>query len=245
MERSSGAAVGGMLAVALLGGATAAGSAQEPGAAAAERVIEVVGVGEVRLAPDEAQISFAVETFGETARAAGEENARVMERVIAALVASGVGRDDVETQNYSLHPEYVHEGRGAEPRVRGYRASNQVVLTTRSLGRVGALMDVALTAGANRMGGVRFSVSDADAATAEALAQAVTRARASAVTIAAALGVRLGPVVKASTSTAPPPPAHRMERMDIAAQGAPATPISPAEQTVRASVSLSFAISGG
>jgi uncharacterized protein YggE len=241
MRQLYGPAIGGMLVLGMMAAGGAA-SAQEP-TGADERVIEVLGVGEVRVVPDEAQISFAVETFAETAQAAGAENARIMERVIAALVAAGVPRDDLETQNYSLHPEYIHEERAAEPRIRGYRASNQMVLTTRELDRIGALIDVALAAGANRMNGVGFSVSDVDAATAAALTQAVARARESARTIANALGVELGQVVRASTSTAPPPPAVRMERMDVAmAAAAPVTPISPGEQTVRATVSLTFAI---
>lgn len=241
MKERYGRGIRGMLVLGMMAATAGAVSAQEL-KGPAERVIEVVGVGEVRVVPDEAQISFAVETFAETAQAAGAENARMMERVIAALVAAGVPRDDLETQNYSLHPEYIQDERAAEPRIRGYRASNRMALTTRDLDRVGALIDIALGAGANRMDGIGFSVSDVDAATAAALTQAVARARESARTIANALGVELGPVVRASTSTAPTPPAVRMERMDMAAQAASVTPISPGEQTVRATVTLSFGI---
>lgn len=225
----------------LLVGATDA-IGQEAGSAA-ERRIRVQGLGEVRVMPDQAQISFAVETFAPSAREAGEENARTMERVMAALVAAGVARRDLETQNYSVFPEYVHDEQGREPRIRGYRVSNQVLLTTRDLDRVGPLIDVALGAGANRMNGVNFSVTDSDAATTSALNQAVGRARTAAETMAAALGVRLGPVMQASTSTAPPPPVQReMRREMMAAQDVAQTPINPGEQVVRATVSLVFAI---
>jgi uncharacterized protein YggE len=228
--------------LALLGGVAMEARGQEAGSAA-ERRIRVQGVGELRVTPDQARISFAVETFAASARAAGEENARTMERVMAALVAAGVPRRDLETQNYSVFPEYVHDEQGREPRIRGYRVSNQVMLTTRELDRVGQLIDVALGAGANRMNGVHFSVTDADAATVSAMSQAVARARSAAEAIASALGVGLGPVMQASTSTAPPPPVPRgVELEAIRARGAADTPINPGEQVVRATVSLVFAI---
>lgn len=235
--------VGALLALALLGGVVSETSAQHAGGEVSQRAIRVMGTGEVRVMPDQARISFAVETFAESADAAGADNARRMDRVIAALVRAGVPREDMETQRYSVYPEYIHDREGAEPRIRGYRATNQMVLTTTELERVGELIDVALGAGANRMEGVGFSLQDADAASARALTQAVERARATAQTIAAALGVRLGPVIEASTSTAPSPPMYRMEAAPMA-DARTTTPITPGEQTVQATVSLAFAIEG-
>lgn len=192
--------------------------------------------------PDQAHIDLTVETFAETAREAGEENARLMERVIQALVAAGVPRAEIETRGYSLFPEYTQQPRTGpeQPRIRGYRANNMVTIRTRDLARVGPLIDTALAAGANRMDSVRFSLRDDEAAQSEALASAVQRARRSAETMAAALGVALGPVVDASTTTElVRPMMYDMARM--AAESAP-TPIQPGEQTVTATVSLVFAI---
>ena len=224
-------------------------AAQEPGApvAASQRTIRVSGMGEARARPDAARLTFAVETFAPTAREAGQQNAATMEQVVAALVAAGVPRSDVETSNYTVFPEYVHDP--AQPqaeRIRGYRATNQVTLRTTQLPRVGELIDTALGAGANRVDGVMFELRDADAAQAEATRNAVERARATAQTMASALGVRLGPVLDASTGVGPimprPMPMARMQAMDVAATS---TPIEPGEQTIRADVTLIFAIEGG
>ncbi len=224
--------------------------AQEPRAGTAPRTIRVTGMGEAQATPDQAHVDLAVETFASTAREAGEENARVMERVVQALVAAGVPRQDIQTRGYSLYPEYAPPERPEEqqrPRIRGYRASNMVTVRTQDLGRVGPLIDVALRAGANRMDAVRFSLRDADAAQAEATRQAVERARRSAETIAASLGVRLGAVVDASTAADPVRPmAYDMAMMERGvAVAAPPTPIQPREQTVTAVVSLVYAIEGG
>lgn len=230
--------------------AASAALAQAPGesAPAAARTIRVAGHGEVQARPDEARIQLAVETMAATAREAGRENARVMERVIRALVAAGVPREAIETRSYSLFPEYVHEEGQREPRIRGYRAVNQVVLETPQMERVGELIDVALGAGANRLEGIGFGLRDPGAAQREALQAAVRQARASAEALAAALGVRLGVVLDVSTTPEPYRPVPVMmrgrARFDVAEAAAPPTPIQPREQAVQAQVTVVFAIEG-
>jgi uncharacterized protein len=213
---------------------------------ATERTIRVTGMGEAHAQPDEARLMFAVETTGATAQAAGRENAQLMDRVIAALVAAGVPRGDIETRGYSLHPMYAHDEGRREPRITGYRAANQVVLRTGEMDRVGTFIDAALGAGANRMDGIVFQLRNSAPTQAVALRSAVESARASAETIAAALGVQLGRVLDASTTSEPvrPYPAMAEVAMRMQADSAP-TPIQPGEQTVRAQITLVFAISGG
>jgi uncharacterized protein YggE len=214
------------------------------------RTIRVSGVGEVRTEPDLATVQFAVETTGTTAQEAGQANADAMDRVIQALVGAGIRREDVRTSGYSLYPEYAQQPRTPEsmepPRIRGYRASNEVSVRTTDLARIGRLIDVGLEAGANRMNGVYFELLDSQAAESQALERAVGSARAAAQTIANALGVRLGAVLDASTNSEPPRPMYRAvaERdMAMSAMAAP-TPIEPGEQTVRAMASLVFEIEG-
>lgn len=218
--------------------------AQQPAAPPAQRTIRVSGTGEARAQPDQARVSFAVETSAPTAKGAGEQNARAMTGVLQALTGAGVPREDLETSNYTLYPDYSRPQPGQEPEIRGYRAVNSVSFETGELARVGPLIDVALGAGANRLSGVSFSLRDSDAVQAEALRHAVARARAAAEAMAAALGVALGPIVDASTDAAPPDfprPIMRAEAMDAAA---PPTPIEPGEQTFNATVQLVYAISG-
>jgi len=235
-----------MPAALLLGALTVLASAAAP--AEAQRTIRVIGMGEVRVQPDEAHIAFAVETVGTTAQAAGAENARVMDRVIGALVAAGIPRADLETRGYALHPEYAHDEGRREPRIRGYRASNQVLLRTRNLDRVGQYIDVALGAGANRMDGISFQLRDSAPAEQAAIRDAVERGSATARTIAQALGVQLGPIMDAGTTADVVRPFPVMMdrsylRMEAAA-AAPPTPVQPGEQSVRAQVTLVFAIAG-
>lgn len=237
---------------ALLTFALAAGAAPLAAQLGSERVVDartirVSGVGEIRAVPDLATLQFAVETVGATAQDASRENAQAMDRVIQALLGAGIRREDISTSGYSLYPEYAQVPRGETepPRIRGYRASNQVGVRTTQMDRLGQLIDVGITAGANRLSGISFEVRDAQAAQAQALERAVNNARASAETIARALGVTLGPVLDASTMSDPIRPVFRAQAqaamsMDMAA--AAPTPIEPGEQTVHASASLVFQI---
>jgi uncharacterized protein YggE len=233
------ARIGALAMVAVLCG-TQGAEAQER--APVRRSIDVSASGEVQVTPDAAEIIFSVETVGTTAQQAGQENARVMQRVIAAVSASGVPRDSVVTRGYSVNPEYAEARGGEPPRIRGYRASNQVVVKAPRIDQVGALIDVALGAGANRFDGVSFLVRNPEPARQEALRAAVARARSSAEVIASALGVRLGTVLTAATSVNIPRPVA-YARMAAMAEAAP-TPIQPGEQTVRADVTVSFSIVG-
>jgi hypothetical protein len=213
-----------------------------------ERTIRVEGLGEVKVAPDEAFIDVAVETLAPTAKAAAEENARKMDKVIAALVQAGIPRKEIETRNFSVFPEYQPQTRAEEaPKLRGYRVSNQVEVRVRELARVGALLDTALGAGANRVDSVRFGLSKPEAVQGDALRNAVERARQSAQVLASALGVKLGPVLDASTVTEPSHPIPVAARFEMARAGAAdvSTPIQPQEQTVTARVTLIFAIEPG
>src|SRR5215216_6483853 len=66
------------------------------------RTVTTLGQGKVTTAPDVATISAGVQTEATTAAAALAENARRMERVIAAL--KGADADKLQTRQVSLYP---------------------------------------------------------------------------------------------------------------------------------------------
>jgi uncharacterized protein YggE len=218
--------------------------AQQPGPPR-EQSIRVTGVGEARARPDQAIADFAVETQAATAQAAAAENAQRMERVIEALVRAGVSRDRIETRDYNVFPDYDPQPRpeAAEPRIRGYRVMNTVGVTLDDIERVGTVIDAALGAGANRVNGVRFGLRDPQAFRQRAIDDAVRRARSDGEALASALGLSLGMVREAYTADVGMVQPMMMERLQMADAGAGAsTPISPGEQTVRATVVVVYAI---
>lgn len=210
--------------------------------------IEVSGTGSVEVAPDRARVSFAMETRAETADDAAQQNADAMAAVLDALRGAGLDGLELETFGYSLRPEYeVTDNRRGTRRIIAYTVLNNVGATVSDVDAVGRVIDTAISAGANRVGGISFYASDTEAARREALAAAVQTARSEAEVIAAALGHRLGAALEVRGGAQRPSPRGMGPEMAMAARVAD-TPIEAGDQTVTASVSIRFALgpeSGG
>ena len=96
--------------------------------------------------PDRAELTFGVESQGANARAALAANAAEMRKVIAALKAAGA--TNVKTQYVSLSARYSDRNEA-----QGFSASNSVTAVVKEIGNAGAVIDAAVTAGANQVYG--------------------------------------------------------------------------------------------
>lgn len=196
------------------------------------------GVGEATVVPDRGIIHFAVETRAATASAAGADNAKTQTAVIAALRAKGVLPEHITTAGYSVGPNERYDS--GQRKVVGYIARNTVVVDVQKIDQVGSLIDAALTAGANSVGGLSYYSTKFESIRRSALESAVARAKADAEVMARAAGGSLGtPIEITANDAGMPRPMFdanvRMARM--AAEGAPETPVSVGEQKVSVSVS--------
>lgn len=200
--------------------------AQEPGST--DDTLTVSGVGTVGAVPDEAQLSFGVETRRPTAQAAVAANGDAMRRVISALRQAGAR--EIATQWVSVYPYTADDGS-----VQGYVASNSVSASS-DVEDAAALIDAAAEAGANQVSGPGLSSSNAEALYRQALAKAVDEARARAEVLAKAAGRSLGRITTIVESGAQPVPVY-----DRAEAAAP-TPIVPGQQETSATVSVTFSL---
>ena len=205
--------------------------------------VSVNAVGRSMRDPDQAMLMLAVESEGNTARQAAQANATKMDRLITALRGAGLTGPAVRTTSYSIEPQYDYKrDTGGPPRIVGYRAMNMVQVTIDDVTRVGAIVDLAVDAGSNRIAGLHFQLKNADAAHLDAVREATRRARQEAETVAQALGMQLGEVMSISTSgymPAPPPRPMYDMRAEAAMASAP-TPIEAGSVEVSAHVSAMF-----
>ncbi len=212
--------------------AVAAVAVLQPGGAGAvdpppsTATVTVNGEGVVLAVPDRAEISAGVETRAPTARAALQTNASAMADVLAALRSAG--GTDVTTQSVSLSTSFDDKG---SPN--GFVASN-IASATVAFAKAGALIDVAVAAGANTVYGPSPSRSDADALYREALAKAVADAGGRAAVLAKAAGRELGRVTAISESGAAPVPVFAKAAADTS------TPVESGPQETTASVSVTY-----
>ena len=198
--------------------------------------ISTSAVGETSVVPDRAMISVAVESQGQTAAAAGAENAQLQTKVIDAVKAVGVAAAQIRTSGYNVFPEYTQATGGKGPRISGYRAHNTVQVEVRNLESVGKVIDAVLSAGATNLGGLSLFASNTDAARREALQKAVAKARADAEVAAAAAGGSLGALLELSTEPFAPPQPIMVRAAMAEARMAAATPVEAGEMTVHAVV---------
>jgi uncharacterized protein YggE len=205
--------------------------------------IEVTGTAEVRANPDRATMDVAVETHGASAAQAASENASLSQKIADALKAKLGDSGRIQTGSYNLMPDYRQKQGEITAQIVGYSAVNTVTVETTALDRVGALIDAAIGAGANRVDSVSFTLRDQSGPRNDAIAKAAADAVSQARALAAALGVKLKRVLRASTVSEPRPIRFMgMGAARMAAAPSEPTPISAGQITVPATVNLTYEI---
>ncbi|WP_027364428.1 SIMPL domain-containing protein [Desulfotruncus alcoholivorax] len=219
---------------------SAAAFAEDNGAP--DNVITVSGSGTVKVAPNTAEVSFAVITEATEAGAAQTRNATIVNKVLAALKNSGISQNDLVTSGYNLNPKYVYEENKA-PRITGYEVRNEITVTVRNINSTGKVIDLAVQNGINQVQNIQFYYEGGKELKARALRQAVEDARSKAEIIAAALGKKIAGIKSATGGwydNAPPPVIYYDNKMaGTGGAGAP-TPISPGLAEIKASADITY-----
>ncbi len=233
-----------LIATVALVAAAQQGAAQEGAAQTPPATLSVSGTGQVFVEPDMATLRVGVETQDETATAALSANSEAAQKVIDTLKQQGVEEKDIQTANFSVYPVYEDasriETRPEGPRVIGYRVTNQVVARTGKLDELGALLDVTVSQGANRIDSLEFGLEDTVPAADEARRLAVQDARRKAEVYAEAAGVALDGILSIGEGADGPLPMRDMAfRAEAAAM---AVPVAPGETTVTATVQIVWEI---
>ncbi len=126
--------------------------------------LNLSATGEVRISPDQAQVSAGVVTEARTAAEALRANSQRMQAVFSALDEAGVEARDIQTSQLNVSPIYsqVSSRDGGTRQITGYSAQNTVTALVRGVDAVGPAIDALFEAGANSLNGVTFSSSEAD-----------------------------------------------------------------------------------
>jgi uncharacterized protein YggE len=201
--------------------------------------ISVTGEAQVSAPPDLAQLDAGVASDGKTAREAAEANNAAMSKVLAALKGAGLEDKDYQTSRLSLQPQYAPNRPGPSPIV-GYRASNRVSIKLHDVAKVASVIDTLVTAGANDVGNINFTVTQASKLLDDAREKAIADARRKAEIYAKAAGVTLGAPLSISEEGAPAPVFRA--KMMRAAPMETSTPIAQGEETLSVTVAVTWAI---
>ncbi len=203
-----------------------------------QHIITMSGHGETHAPPDTAMLTAGVSADAPSAAAALASANTHMQAILATLRRLGVAENDIQTQNFSVHPQYA-TAQGQPPRVTGYQVTNEVAVKLEDIGKLGNALDALIQAGANQVNDVRFSVRDPTANLAGARAAAVADARVKADTFARAAGVTLGAILSIRETGANPGPRPLFAAPMVRVNG---VPVALGEETMGADITITWEI---
>ena len=223
---------------------------------AQEHSITVNGEAQQTVTPDQLVIQLSVETQEDTATLSQSKNAEIMDKVKKALLSKGILDKDITTSSYSVYPvEQSHwicpdykpdcsdDEKIYDTKITGYKTVHYLTVKTSDINNGGAVVDAAVNAGAN-VNSIYFTLKDETRRTIEQnlLKYASANAKDKAQKIADGLNVKLGQPISASNSYVYFPGPVYKNYYAMAAENYASTNLSPGEQVVTASVTVSYKI---
>ncbi|MBJ8339655.1 SIMPL domain-containing protein [Antrihabitans sp. YC3-6] len=205
--------------------------------------VTVVGNGEVRGTPDILNATVGIEVSApDVAGAVSTANERA-NAMIDALSGSGVAKEDIQTNQLSVSPEYNNLPTGGTNTITGYRVTNSVRIVVRDLSKASEVLDKAVKAGGDnaRLDGVSFDIDDNTQLLADARERAFNDAKARAEQYAELSGESLGDVITITEvrgDTAIPQPQVQRDTLEGSASFA----LEPGQQTVSFQVTVKWSL---
>lgn len=166
------------------------------------RTIAVTATDTVEANAEIAVVELGYHNYAKTHDRAYEDNVRASNKIIRALLGSGISKDSIDTE--SIHLSRVDpEGRDwtAEQKAERHFQATQSWKIHVAFADAQKIVDLAVRAGANQLTDVDWQVKDPEALQAKAGAAALAKARKLAESMATRLGAKLGELIYASNQT--------------------------------------------
>jgi hypothetical protein len=116
---------------------------------------------DTEVAPDVAEISFAVKTSDtksmQKASLMNKDISEKINNIMKDLINTSNG-DYIKTSNYNASPVYIYDNN--KKKFDKYEVSNRIIVHTKSLDKLGSMIDKATEAGATNVDSLNFSVSN-------------------------------------------------------------------------------------
>jgi uncharacterized protein len=210
-----------------------------------QRVIETAGSASVSVVPDLATIRIGVERTEKSSAKAFAGATTAINEVIESLKSRGVALKDISTSNLALSPVYDQtklDSRG-RAQIIGYSANVELSVISRDISKTGQLLDAALKEGSNLFNGIYYDISDRKPALDEARRQAAAEAKRKAELYAAALSLKLGPILRVhEPGAASPQPFGADTRMEMPQAAAAVLNVQPGQMEVTAEIGIVWSL---
>jgi uncharacterized protein YggE len=174
------------------------------------RSVTVTGQGKVTYKPDIALVTLGVQIdkIAKPEDTLNQLNTKVAS-IIKAVKTLGIADENIQTQNYSLYPQYDYKDNISV--VSGYNANQQLVIKIinydKNPGKLNAVIAAASKAGANQVNNLSFDASNMNDLKQQARVLAIADAKSKSTTLASTAGVRLEDIIGWDENVISPVPA--------------------------------------
>lgn len=203
--------------------------------------IAVSGEGKVKAVPDQAFISVTIETKGTNATTVKKQNDETVEKVILFIKKSKLPKEDVQTKQIALNPQYDYE-----KKKHTYNATQTIEILLKDLSQYDALMEGLVDAGINRINAVEFKTSKLAEYQSQARKLAMKEAKQKAEDYVSVLGQKVGKAFTISDNSQAyyPQPMYenRMMKTYLSDESMPKETLAIGEITIIANVNVSFVL---
>lgn len=214
-----------------------------PACGGSDPKLTVQATGQATATPNLLTLSIGVNVSDPTASAALTDANDKAGNLSATLEQAGVASADIQTNNFSIQPNFDTKGT-----ITGYQVSNTLSVKLHNLAASGAVIDAAARSAADaiRVNGINFSVDDTKTVDGTARADGIQVAAAHAHSMAAAAGESIKGVCSITDSTTTYPIGQDFAGIG-AATGATANsasvPVQPGTQQSTAQVTVVYSLS--
>jgi uncharacterized protein YggE len=211
----------------------------------------VTGTATTSVDPDLLVVQFGVEVQKTTAKEALDANSQLMTAVVDAIRAVGITDKEINTAQLTIYPvyeSYQEKETGIyRQKLVGYAVSNIIRVETKNLGLASDIIDSGVSAGANRVDSVYYTLSPQRQmqVSDDLLSEAIINAKSKAEKALAPLDYQIIGVKHVSLSDfgyPPPPIPYYKGAFDAMAESAIRTPVFASDQDVSTTASVVFII---
>lgn len=158
-----------------------------------QNTITVNSSEKITIAPDIAEVVYAVRTEAKDAADCQQKNSESTNQVIELLKTLGIAESSIQTTDYYMYPVYDYSGN--TQRITGYEATASLTVSDIPIDELGDILTKSVASGINNIESITYQSSQYDEGYAEALKLAVASAKIKAEALAEAGGRTVGNVI--------------------------------------------------
>ncbi|MFH0820162.1 MAG: SIMPL domain-containing protein [Candidatus Peregrinibacteria bacterium] len=154
-------------------------------------VVTLEGIGREQGIPTVAAVQIGVVSQAKDAAKVYIQNVEKANKLVAAFKELGIEEEDLQTQNYSLGPQYTYDTQNVSHLLQ-YEMSQTIRVKVRDLGKIGQVLAKATELGSNQITGPEFVIDDEKPLIEEARKKAFEDLKEKQVMMAQELGGKFG-----------------------------------------------------